>query len=206
MRSPRAIGCRFTRSFRASCRACCSPRSPSQCTAMCCSAKRRPAIRSIRSARVTCGRLCHSGQDLVVAAQHCPELHAGRAGGYRRRGSAAGFVELALFITILIVTVRRVILFPAIAVDAPGATWSNARRDTKGSSWRVAFILFCVAVPGTILGGLLYWALLSGGLGGANQLFLSLLGAIVEIPMLCAFAAAASHIFRSRADTLAQPV
>jgi hypothetical protein len=116
-----------------------------------------------------------------------------------------GLVELALFITVLIVTVRRVILFPAIAVDAPGATWSNARRDTKGSSWRVAFILVCVAVPGTILGGLLYWALFSGGLGGANQLFFSLLGAIVEIPMLCAFAAAASHIFRSRADTLAQP-
>jgi hypothetical protein len=28
----------------------------------------------------------------------------------------------------------------------------------------------------------------------------------VEIPMLCAFAAAASHIFRLRADALAQPV
>ncbi len=117
-----------------------------------------------------------------------------------------GFVELALFIVVLVVTVRRVILFPAIAVDAPGATWSNARRDTKGSSWRVAFIFVCVAVPGTILGGLLYWALLSGGLGNANQLFFSLLGAIVEIPMLCAFAAAASHIFRSRADTLARPL
>ena len=117
-----------------------------------------------------------------------------------------GFVELALFIVVLVVTVRRVILFPAIAVDAPGATWSNARRDTKGSSWRVAFIFVCVAVPGTMLGGLLYWALLSGGSGNANQLFFSLLGAIVEIPMLCAFAAAASHIFRSRADTLARPV
>jgi hypothetical protein len=117
-----------------------------------------------------------------------------------------GLVEFVLFVVVVIVTVRRVILFPAIAVDAPGATWSNARRDTKGSSWRVAFIFVCVALPGTILGGLLYWALLSGGLGNANQLFFALLGAIVEIPMLCAFAAAASHIFRSRADTLAQPV
>jgi hypothetical protein len=117
-----------------------------------------------------------------------------------------GLVEVVLFVTVVIVTVRRVILFPAIAVDAAGATWSNARRDSKGASWRVAFIFVCVAVPATILGGLLYWALLSGGLGSSNPLFFSLLGAIVEIPMLCAFAAAASHIFRLRADALAQPV
>ena len=117
-----------------------------------------------------------------------------------------GFVVLALFITVVIVTVRRVILFPAIAIDAPGATWSNARHDTKGSSWRVAFIFVCAALPAIILGFLLYYALLRRGFGGGNQLIFSLLGAIVEIPTLCAFAAAASHIFQARADTLALPV
>ena len=56
-----------------------------------------------------------------------------------------------------------------------------------------------------IFGGLLYYALLRRGFGARNQLIFSLLGAIVEIPTLCAFAAAASHIFRARADALARP-
>jgi len=116
-----------------------------------------------------------------------------------------GLVVLVVFITVVIVTVRRVILFPAIAIDAPGATWSNARHDTKGSSWRVALIFVCAAVPAMIFGGLLYYALLRRGFGAGNQLIFSLLGAIVEIPTLCAFAAAASHIFRARADALARP-
>jgi hypothetical protein len=116
-----------------------------------------------------------------------------------------GLVVLVGFVAIVIVTVRRVVLFPAIAVDAPGATWSNARHDTKGSSWRVALILVSTAVPAMIFGGLLYYALLRRGLVAGNQLIFSLLGAMVEIPVLCAFAAAASHIFRARADALAQP-
>ena len=54
--------------------------------------------------------------------------------------SAFGIVAFVLSITVIIIVVRRAILFPAIAVDAPGATWSNAGLDTKGSSWRVVFI------------------------------------------------------------------
>ncbi len=81
-----------------------------------------------------------------------------------------GLVVLALFIAVVIVTVRRVILFPAIAVDAPGATWSNARHDTKGSSWRVAFIFVCAALPAMILGCLaLLRAAASGGLATATS-------------------------------------
>jgi hypothetical protein len=117
-----------------------------------------------------------------------------------------GFVVLALFVTVVIVTIRRAILFPAIAIDAPGATWSNARHDTKGSSWRVAFIFVCVSVPAMIAGGLLYYALLRRGFSDSSRLLSALLGAIVEIPALCAFAAAASHIFRARADNLARMV
>ena len=68
-------------------------------------------------------------------------LHAGPAADSGRRGHRLGSRALRCPSSIVIVVVRRVILFPAVAVDAPGATWSNARRDTKGSSWRVAFIL-----------------------------------------------------------------
>jgi hypothetical protein len=121
-------------------------------------------------------------------------------------GASLGIVSTALFVTIIIVVVRRVILFPAVAVDAPGATWSNARRDTKGSSWRVAFILFLVALPAIIAVLALYYFLLGAGFAGANQLMFTVLRSLLAVPTLCAFAAAASHIFRARADNLARPV
>jgi len=119
-----------------------------------------------------------------------------------------GLVNSAFFVAVMIIVVRRVILFPAVAVDAPGATWSNARHDTKGSSWRVAFILFFVAVPALIAAGLLllYYVLLRPGLTAESQLVFLVLRSLFAVPTLCAFAAAASHIFRARADTLAQPV
>lgn len=117
-----------------------------------------------------------------------------------------GLISFALFVTIMVVLVRRVILFPAVAVDAAGATWSNARRDTKGSSWRVAFILFFVTVPAVIVAGLLYFLLLKPGHASENQLTFTVLRSLLAVPTLCAFAAAASHIFRARADNLAQPI
>ncbi len=120
-------------------------------------------------------------------------------------GASLEIVGTALFVTIIIVVVRRVILFPAVAVDAPGATWSNARRDTKGSSWRVAFILFLVALPAVIVVVALFY-FLGAGFAGANQLTFTLLRSLIAVPTLCAFAAAASHIFRARADNLARPV
>ena len=105
---------------------------------------------------------------------------------------------LVLLIIIIIVAVRRAILFPAIAIDAPGATWSNARDDTKGSSWRVAFIFFCVALPAMVILAALYYVFRN------SPLTSSIIESIIEIPTLCAYAAAVSHIFRARADKLAQ--
>jgi len=109
------------------------------------------------------------------------------------------------------VVVRRAILFPAIAVDAPSATWSKARLDTKGSSWRVAFVFVLTALPILVINGLLAWLWLSAGPGTQAQpsagsfLFFSVIGAVIAIAALCAFAAAASHIYRARADIMTRP-
>ena len=67
------------------------------------------------------------------------------------------FLAFVLVITVVIVVVRRAILFPAIAIDAPRATWSKARLDTKGSSWRVAFIFILTALPVLVINRLLAW-------------------------------------------------
>src|SRR5262249_47728486 len=120
-----------------------------------------------------------------------------------------GFLAFVLVITVIIVVVRRAILFPAIAIDAPGATWSKARHDTKGSSWRVAFIFVLTALPVLVINGLLSWLWLlptpRAQPSAGSFLLFSVIEAVIAIPALCAFAAAASHIYRARADIMAQP-
>jgi len=113
-----------------------------------------------------------------------------------------GIVMVVLLVIIAVIVVRRAILFPAIAIDAPGATWSNARRDTKGSSWRAFFIFVCVAMPAVIISIPLWYVMLRSGFGTGGRLMFAIVGSVVEIPTLCAFAAAASHIYQARADSL----
>jgi hypothetical protein len=50
---------------------------------------------------------------------------------------AATALSIPLFIIVIIVALRLIILFPAIAVDAPGTAWQNAVEDTKGHAWRI---------------------------------------------------------------------
>jgi hypothetical protein len=131
-----------------------------------------------------------------------------------------GIAALVSLITVIIIVVRRVILFPAIAIDAPGATWSKAGRDTKGSFWRVAFIFVLTGLPILVISGLLFywmlrpsvktwWPLLLGPqaqLSTGSWLFLSVIWPVVGVLALCAFAAAASHIYRARADIMTRPL
>ena len=112
-------------------------------------------------------------------------------------------VSLILQIVIAIVTLRRVILFPAIAVDALGATWSNARNDTKGHSWRVLFVLFCTLLPMTIVTTPLFFTLMMPPrLGEAGRILFSVISSAIGIVGLCALAAAASHLFKAYASRL----
>jgi hypothetical protein len=121
-----------------------------------------------------------------------------------------GIPAFVLVITVVIIVVRRAILFPAIAIDAPGATWSKARLDTKGSSWRVAFVFVLTALPILVISGLFAWLwfLLNpppAQPSAGSFLFFSVIEAVIAIPALCAFAAAASHIYRARADIMTRP-
>ena len=63
-----------------------------------------------------------------------------------------------ILIAIIIVTLRLTIIFPAVAVDAPGATWENVMADTKGYAWRI-FLFGLVAslpliVPAFVIGAM----------------------------------------------------
>jgi hypothetical protein len=110
-------------------------------------------------------------------------------------------LAMVLFVVVIVVVVRRVILFPAIAVDAPAANWSNARRDTVGLSWTVALVLFCTALPAVAVGLVFVYVLAPIILKG-ETLGLSIMITIVHFVLLFAMAAAASHLYRALADVM----
>ena len=122
--------------------------------------------------------------------------------------SALGaIVACVLLVVLIIVALRRAILFPAVAVDAPGASWSNARSDTKGHSWAVLFIFICTMIPVIVISLPLYWLLMKPlGTTTSGQIVFAVISTVIQVPTVCAFAAVASHIFRALADDLARPL
>ena len=170
-----------------------------------CAARRtdRPlSARSVEHALHALRQFCHSGQSFSARIPGAIESFTPNPYGIRVRPSHAAIALVALLVIVAVVVVRRAILFPAIAIDAPGATWSNARRDTKGSSWRVAFIFVCVALPAVVISIPLWYLTVRTGFGHGGRMMFAVVGSVVDIPTLCAFAAAASHIYRARADSL----
>jgi hypothetical protein len=118
------------------------------------------------------------------------------------RNVAFSFVVLGLLIALTVVSVRTVILFPAIAVDAPGATWENAVRDTKGHGWWIFFLLFAVMVPFTAVAMIVIVVALASPLGVLLLVPLECVGMIV---LLGALVAAASRLYERLGDRVNQP-
>ncbi len=137
-------------------------------------------------------------------------LLAGRAGGVAM--FIVGLIAFVLLIVTCIISVRTVILFPAIAVDAPGAAWGNALRDSKGHSWRILFIMLMTGLPMIVLLVPFYWLLLRPEVATFGS---RLVGVVIEAALntvtLAAFAAVASRLYRTfsaqlgRSPNLVQP-
>jgi hypothetical protein len=115
----------------------------------------------------------------------------------------------ALFIVAVfavIVSFRLMILFPAVAVDAPGATWDNALADTNGHVWRMLFITLLSGLPaGIALIAVLALAASAGLIGegtpGVAGVFLSAMldGAVGTIGLTLAVAIA-SRLYEQLGD------
>jgi hypothetical protein len=120
-------------------------------------------------------------------------------------GIAAVFAGFILFVVAAILTLRTLILFPAIAVDAQGAEWINAIGDSKGHTWRIFFAVVLVSIP-VIAIGLLESIWLDGS---AKPTALSLatllpIQAASNVLGVIACAALASRLFMTLADRLAR--
>jgi hypothetical protein len=115
----------------------------------------------------------------------------------------AGFV---LLVVAAIVSIRTLILFPAIAVDSPAAEWSNALRDTKGHSWLVFFIVVVVSLPALVIFVPLYlWLWFPAGPTGVGVAVVALAQSIFGVLMIAAYAAVASRLYLAYADRLGHP-
>ena len=112
-----------------------------------------------------------------------------------------------ILIAIIIVTLRLTIVFPAVAVDAPGATWENVMADTKGHAWRI-FLFGLVATLPLILPALLLGAL--SGFGSLTRSWivsgLSLIfGSVLSVVGLTVFIVVASRLYLWIGNRTKQP-
>ena len=74
-------------------------------------------------------------------------------------------LTMAWVIAVMVAGLRLLALFPAIAVDAPGANIRNALADSRGNAWRIFAIAFLAALPIMLLGALVQ-AMAARGAGG----------------------------------------
>lgn len=113
-------------------------------------------------------------------------------------------VVVAAFAVLALVT-RMTILFPAIAVDAPGATWRNAVNDSKGHGWFIFFLLLVAMLPTGIafaLAGVTSVLVLGPMLGRVVLLLLASGVAVVWVTLAVVIS---SRLYLELGDRLKQP-
>ena len=131
----------------------------------------------------------------------------------RARGLTAFYYLIALagmpiiLVAVIIVTLRLTIIFPAVAVDAPGADWGNVMADTKGHVWRI-FLLGLVAGLPLIVPALALGALVGFGsptrswiVGALSIIFIAILSVIA----LTLFIVVASRLYLWIGNRTKQP-
>src|SRR5262249_12486910 len=64
------------------------------------------------------------------------------------------FLLVVLGILVWVVAIRASVLFPAVAIDAPGANWNRAMADTNGNAWRISLIIVGATLPFGIVAGI----------------------------------------------------
>jgi hypothetical protein len=107
-------------------------------------------------------------------------------------------------IVVAVVVLRVIILFPAVAVDAPGASWSRAMADTRGYTWRIFFIVLLATLPlvfvSQIVGRSLAAPLLT------VQVALAIFNGAIRVISLTLVVVIASRLYERLGDRVKQPV
>lgn len=121
--------------------------------------------------------------------------------GYLKGGAAMiGIVmPLVALVVSVVISLRVLILFPAVAVDAPAAEWRNALADSKGHSWAILAVVVVTALPLFLILTLFYYTLMEppSGITATGQAIAAVVQSITSIVSLGAFAAVASLLYRA---------
>jgi Ca2+/H+ antiporter len=114
-------------------------------------------------------------------------------------GGLPGALILVYFIVIMIAGLRLTTLFPAIAVDAPGAGWRKALAETRGHVWRIFLIGVLAFLPVMVVAALAQW-LASTSPKLLFTLVLSILDGIVAFVTITLYGVIASRLYEALGD------
>jgi hypothetical protein len=112
--------------------------------------------------------------------------------------SVVGLVFIFFYIPILIVAIKTLILFPAIATDAPAATWRNANEDSRGHGLRILVVMILCTVPFSLWQAVTVIVYAPPGVPTfGSKMVLAGVSAALQVLATSAYAAAASRLYRS---------
>jgi hypothetical protein len=89
-------------------------------------------------------------------------------------GFLRALLGLVFAIAVLVVTLRLIIVLPAVAVDSPSVTWQNAMADTDGYALRIFLIGLAASIPVALAAGIL-----AGLFGSFRFVLLELVAALI---------------------------
>jgi hypothetical protein len=153
--------------------------------------------------------LSYVGTALVLyLAYRLPDLISILAPGRRELPLAVNIgifvLTFALIIAVVIVALRKIALFPAIAVNAPNAAWRSFVPADAGNTFRTMLVMICILLPVAICGRLLHDVLPMRWPGDGRGLATALIMAALQLPAIAASAAAIARIYlttRAPAET-----
>jgi hypothetical protein len=118
-------------------------------------------------------------------------------------------IELAATVIVVFVALRLSILFPAVAMDAPGASGPNAFADTGGHVIRILLILVLTVVPVIALFLLIALAVFSpdsiAGEFNAGSAAFAVALVVLQLVVYSLLVAVTSRVFQAYAKRVLEP-
>ena len=113
-------------------------------------------------------------------------------------------VGLVVSIAMLVLSLRMTVLFPAVAVDAPGATWRGAWQDTRGHALYLFGLVLVTILPVVLVTGLLlrFRSVSSSAFVSFVTLIVGAAGMVLALTLLVAIT---SRFFLAVGDRVKQP-
>lgn len=114
-----------------------------------------------------------------------------------------GFAVLGYLAGVMVLGLRMTLLFPAVAVDAPGANVENALVDAKGHVWRIFATGLMAGLPWMMIAYLI--PSIVGATGSGTALIVSLVRSAIAFVLLTQFVVISSRLYVWLAVRLNEP-